>query len=254
MKQSQSIPWIRISAEGAAIVASILFAFAIDAWWEDRQQIASDETHLATVVVELRAHETLLTESISAHRKTISTGASLIPLFSANADEISTARASQLFADMMSFYQINAPFGALETAMSAGTIARMKNTKLASALANWPVAVDDLLEEQRTGRDLMFSLFAKMASVSPMTDVFREKLQAPTIRGTDVAVESAALQLAQSELHLDVTAIFASSEIEGAVLMQMALAQAAEAEATSFAAQLRSLIEGLEACIADSNC
>ncbi len=62
------------------------------------------------------------------------------------------------------------------------------------------------------------------------------------------------MQLAQSELHLDVTAIFASSEIEGAVLMQMALAQAAEAEATSFAAQLRSLIEGLEACIADSNC
>lgn len=34
MKQSRSIPWPRIFAEGTIIVASILLAFWIDAWWD----------------------------------------------------------------------------------------------------------------------------------------------------------------------------------------------------------------------------
>lgn len=36
MQQSQEIAWKRIAAEGAAIVASILLAFWIDAWWDER--------------------------------------------------------------------------------------------------------------------------------------------------------------------------------------------------------------------------
>jgi hypothetical protein len=35
MTQSSEIPWPRLAAEGVAIVASILLAFAIDAWWDD---------------------------------------------------------------------------------------------------------------------------------------------------------------------------------------------------------------------------
>jgi hypothetical protein len=37
MAEPQTIPWMRISVEAVAIVASILLAFAIDANWEDRQ-------------------------------------------------------------------------------------------------------------------------------------------------------------------------------------------------------------------------
>ncbi len=254
MKHSQNIPWVRISAEGAAIVASILFAFAIDAWWQNRQQVASDHTHLATVVTELRSHEVLLAEAISAHQRTISVGESVLGNFSAAANAESVSLAPQAFADLMSFYQINAPFGALETAMSAGAIARMKNTDLSSALANWPVVIDDLLEEQKTGRNLMFSLFGEMSEITPMTDIYRAKLIAPTIRGTTVVVDSSVVELAQSKQDFDSAAVFSSSEIEGALLLQMALAQASEAEATEFAILLRSLIERLEACLRESDC
>ena len=38
MNNRQSIPWGRILAEGAAIVVSILLAFAIDAWWDNRKE------------------------------------------------------------------------------------------------------------------------------------------------------------------------------------------------------------------------
>ena len=38
MNETQSIPWKRLSVEAAAIVVSILLAFAIDAWWDDRNE------------------------------------------------------------------------------------------------------------------------------------------------------------------------------------------------------------------------
>ena len=38
MNNLQAINWKRIAVEAAAIVVSILLAFAIDAWWDDRQE------------------------------------------------------------------------------------------------------------------------------------------------------------------------------------------------------------------------
>lgn len=254
MTSSQDIPWKRISAEAMLIVASILFAFAIDAWWQDRQEKASDNTHLATVATELRAHEVLLAEAISAHQRTFEVGDALLESFSTGANAESVSRAPQAFADLMSFLMINAPFGALETAMSAGAIARMNNTELSSALANWPVAIDDLLEEQITGRDLMFSFVLKMSEISPMSEVYRIKLFTPTIRGTNDIVDSGLVQLAPSEFQFDSDAVFSSHELESQLLLLMILAQSAELEATSFAELLRSLIERLEACLDESSC
>jgi hypothetical protein len=37
MADPKSIQWIRLSVEASAIVASILLAFAIDAWWAEQQ-------------------------------------------------------------------------------------------------------------------------------------------------------------------------------------------------------------------------
>ena len=36
MTTIENIPWKRLSVEALAIVGSILLAFAIDAWWEER--------------------------------------------------------------------------------------------------------------------------------------------------------------------------------------------------------------------------
>lgn len=39
MTDTQKLPWKRLLAEATAIVLSILLAFAIDAWWEDRMDL-----------------------------------------------------------------------------------------------------------------------------------------------------------------------------------------------------------------------
>jgi hypothetical protein len=56
MSDPLKTPWKRILIEGVAIVASILVAFAIDAWWENRQETDSEIRSLARVSAELEAN------------------------------------------------------------------------------------------------------------------------------------------------------------------------------------------------------
>ncbi len=46
----KDIPWPRIIVEGLAIVVSILLAFAIDAWWADKQE-RREESHALDVLI-----------------------------------------------------------------------------------------------------------------------------------------------------------------------------------------------------------
>ena len=53
MPNSKEIPWIRIAAEGGAIVISILLAFWIEAWWSDRQSDRDERDYLSTLEIVL---------------------------------------------------------------------------------------------------------------------------------------------------------------------------------------------------------
>jgi hypothetical protein len=44
--EARRLPWRRIIAEGLAIVASILLAFAIDAWWGRVNQASAEQALL----------------------------------------------------------------------------------------------------------------------------------------------------------------------------------------------------------------
>ena len=65
MTTHQKLPWKRLFAEGTAIVLSILLAFAIDAWWEDRsdqqaeqllfQRLKADFTEIREAICSLKA-------------------------------------------------------------------------------------------------------------------------------------------------------------------------------------------------------
>jgi len=56
MTRSEKIPWKRISVEAAAIVASILLAFAIDAWWAERLERAAEREELSRLYDEFKSN------------------------------------------------------------------------------------------------------------------------------------------------------------------------------------------------------
>jgi hypothetical protein len=55
MNQSQPIPWKRLLVEATAIVGSILLAFSIDAWWDDRQLVSEERDILQSLLDDLIA-------------------------------------------------------------------------------------------------------------------------------------------------------------------------------------------------------
>lgn len=54
------VPWARLFIEGGVIVSSILLAFAIDAWWEQRQDRQHEMSQLVRVSAELRQNQSML--------------------------------------------------------------------------------------------------------------------------------------------------------------------------------------------------
>ncbi|VUX55771.1 conserved exported protein of unknown function, partial [uncultured Woeseiaceae bacterium] len=52
MRNGNNIQWKRLSVEAAAIVASILLAFTIDAWWDDKKEREDERAILSSLLAE----------------------------------------------------------------------------------------------------------------------------------------------------------------------------------------------------------
>lgn len=90
--ETQNIPWGRISAEGAAIVVSILLAFTIDAWYDrfvERRTAAGYEQRL---LVELEGVRTDLELLVRTLHRAIAYSEEAAPFFSGEGDQISGDR------------------------------------------------------------------------------------------------------------------------------------------------------------------
>jgi len=64
MIHDQEIPWKRLAVEAAAIIASILLAFSIDAWWDDFQERKRSQILLIDLEAAFSENVTLLEENI----------------------------------------------------------------------------------------------------------------------------------------------------------------------------------------------
>lgn len=64
MLRNREIAWDRIAAEGVAIVISILLAFSIQAWWEDRNERIDELEVLTALQVELKQNVGLMADEL----------------------------------------------------------------------------------------------------------------------------------------------------------------------------------------------
>ena len=243
--------WRKMFLEGTAIVASILLAFAIDAWWENRQQHASDIEHLQGVLEELQSHRLLLSEAIESHRTTVDLGYEFFSLLSRNQTDEDKARTSEVIDLLFNFYRINAPFGSLQTAMSSGAIARMTDVGLASDVASWPTTIEDLLEEENnTGEIILLQHYALLGAKISMHEVYGHRLANPTGRGTSAIINDVARPEAPvSHLTVDYGELYDDVAIRNGFLEIMMFGQAALGEATLASNKLDMLIRRLQGYI-----
>ncbi|NOR36292.1 MAG: hypothetical protein GQ577_06045 [Woeseiaceae bacterium] len=152
MSNTQTIPWKRISVEAAAIVASILLAFAIDAWWDGVQERAEEREILIALRAEFEANQKVLAQTAERHRRALN---AMQDIVSASRSDIAVHAASlgSLFRRTLSTPHYNPATGALAATIGSGRLRLVRNVELKIRLAGWNSVISDLVLDEQTRRD-----------------------------------------------------------------------------------------------------
>ncbi len=148
MPISQDIPWKRTAVEAAAIVASILLAFAIDAWWDDRRERIEEKEVLESLYIEFATNQSEAASVILSHELAVQSVATLMEfgqeeILSLSADEVE--RHLRFFANPRTFDAVR---GSVDALTSAGKLGILRDRELREALTTFVNILDDAVEDR----------------------------------------------------------------------------------------------------------
>ena len=134
--------------EGLAIVLSILLAFAIDAWWDERQERAEETQVLESLYVEFVANQDEAASVILSHELAVQSVATLMEL---RQDEILSLSAEEVEQHMRFFANprtFDAVRGSVDALTSAGKLGILRDRELREALTTFVNILDDAVEDR----------------------------------------------------------------------------------------------------------
>jgi hypothetical protein len=173
MTEPQKIPWKRISVEATAIVASILLAFTIDAWWDSRSDAMQEQALLLALSSDFDAAENMLRSAKRMHVVTAESGAKLISF--GEADKIPEAERDgiDLLVGMHFARAIfSPPMGTVESVMGSGRIDLIANQELVAELTQWSSVVSRLqileIEAREHFYDRIYPYLAKRLNLKDL--------------------------------------------------------------------------------------
>ena len=144
---NRQVPWARVFVEGVVIIASILLAFGIDAWWARR----STEVEARAELTRIHAELVLDRERIATRVRTQELVAAAALKFAELLD--TTGQATVAVPDTLArrllragTYETQTP--ALDGLMSSGRISLIQDVGVRSAIATWERAVRNASEQQ----------------------------------------------------------------------------------------------------------
>jgi hypothetical protein len=145
MNSDRKVPWARIGVEGLAIVASILLAFSIDAWWGERQQQDAERAMLQALLDDLRAKQVLMADMNRFNNAIVASAETLLRVAAGTEPEPDEDTIDRLIAD--TWWVSNeglwdsAPLNLLAT---GGGLSLVSNPRLVQELAALDVAIGRL--------------------------------------------------------------------------------------------------------------
>ena len=137
MNENQKIPWKRLSVEAAAIVASILLAFAIDAWWEDRQIRIDEQQVLLGLGAEFVTNREVLSRELASHLKDLQSLEDILLLIEGGQSDDAKSIAMAALDEMQAPKTTDLGNGALDALLSSGRVEILTSRKLRTQLTAW---------------------------------------------------------------------------------------------------------------------
>ena len=137
MTRYQKIPWLRIGTESVAIVASILLAFAIDAWWVGQQEREEVQVLLTALKEEAQSNLLEIDKELTYRHAAIESATKLLSASAENV-RLEPVELNQLLGGLM--WWGNAVFadGALDGLIQGGVLSLIESRSLRSMVASLP--------------------------------------------------------------------------------------------------------------------
>lgn len=148
VKRQQLVHWPRIIAEVGAIVASILIAFALDAWWDNRQESARETALLSRLHAEAEENLGGLLEAEETHKDALAASDSLFRLIALHRGSVPPATVDSLLMRAIDTRTFDPASGTLNAVLATGDLNLIRDDSVRTLLAAWPDLVADLREEQ----------------------------------------------------------------------------------------------------------
>jgi len=144
LQDSQKIPWKRIAAEGVAVVVSILIAFWIDAWWQERSERMALIEYLVHFESEVIAND----ELIDAHLGEIAGDlVALHRVFLVISDSDQQALSESFKVDLGNALYLRSPtvsMNAYDNLTNSGNFRFVSNTQLKKVINEYKNSADYL--------------------------------------------------------------------------------------------------------------
>ena len=137
MANRLQIHWPRILAEGAAIVISILLAFWIQAWWDERQERSNEVIVLQSLLDDLLAKQEGLERDRKVTRVILESGTKLVNAWSDDQSEMDDLTVDRLIGNLLWY---NAPSNwesaTLNSVLGSSSLTTLSNASLVQALVS----------------------------------------------------------------------------------------------------------------------
>lgn len=184
MTEHQDIPWKRISVEAATIIASILLAFAIDAWWHERQLRVEEQEILAGLHTEFVANHKVLTRTLSLNQRGMQSLQDFLKLVEGDQYEDTKAIVLATLTDITGPYTTDLGNGTLDALLSSGRLENLTNRRLRALLTAWEGVISDVWDDEAHSSKVVVEIFLPhiVQEHYSFADIERSSEDSPGIR------------------------------------------------------------------------
>ena len=139
------IQWPRIFAEGTAIVLSILLAFAVDAWWQERREQANYRAQVETLLSEFKESKIQLERQLDEGLiDSLRATTRLLEMIGPEAEVDSPLEAQIAIGQSLATGVFSPELGSLQSVLMARSEIDFIDDDTWTLLQRWPVVINDL--------------------------------------------------------------------------------------------------------------
>lgn len=154
MRKQQDISWAQLSVEGVAILISILLAFAIQAWWDQRQEEEEQVRLLTALSIEMTQNAQGATDF--SQRKAAQ--AAILETMINALDSVPEGTPVNVSRAQLRGSVGSGTYGARRAAFDAlvlsGQLRFIENDLLRQEISKWPSLVEDAVENEQQIREV----------------------------------------------------------------------------------------------------